>query len=298
MDKFINMLDTWYRKLFISIIITLFSPFKISLVALLTLITIDTITGCIYALSIKKFNSTGLKRGLKKLLLYAVCILIVRLAEIGIDQIFRTTYLTASIISYLILVESISALENLTLLGVPLPVKIKNIILGQIKSKELKQLLQMENNKKEYVQEILEMINIYFPTIGDYKIKHLLDILLKEWAQFISTIDVAFSKNAVESPDILYYKVSNFIQTTILRMNEKWEQEQISEECINAFNLWYEKRIAILSISIKDICYSKDTMDKKKTYIIEKIILGLYQTLTEIQKQELCKDSCSTNNLK
>jgi toxin secretion/phage lysis holin len=291
--KLLNSIqNTWYAKLMLSFIVALFAPFQIGLIVLLTLIILDTITGTIYAISIKKFNSTGLKRGLKKLFIYFCCILIVRLTEIGLESFIRTIYLTNLIISYLILIESTSALENLTLLGIVLPKKIKDLILSQISTNEFKGLLQEESLKKEYIQEILQMIDYHFPAINDYKIKNLLHIMFDEWAQFINLVDIEFSKTSSDNTELLYYRIFSLIKATSARINENWLKENIPKDCIVRFNLWYEKRIVLWLSDIKDICFSDMAMDKKKTAVMEKVILSLYKTLTEIQRLELCKDGC------
>jgi toxin secretion/phage lysis holin len=298
MNFFNSIFETWQFKLLISTILALFSPFKITLAALLMLIFVDNITGTIYALSINKFSSAGLRRGLKKLIIYSICILVVRLAEIGIKPFFETIYLTNSIIAYLILTEALSSLENLTLLGVALPTKLKSFILNQIQVKGLKDLIEEDNVKRDFIQEILEMLDLYFPIIKDYKIRKLLDIKFKEWAQFINVLDSEFLKSSSDNPEILYYRITNLVKATIIRINEKWTQEGIDKECIDSFNTWHKKRLSILLSDIKDICFSTEISNKKKTAIIEMVILFLYKTLTDIQKQELCKDNCFLVNSK
>lgn len=293
MNIFNSIFETWQLKLIISVFVALFSPFKLTLLVLFTLIIIDNLTGSVYAISIKKFSSTGLRRGLKKIFIYCICILVVRLAEIGIKPLLDTIYLTNSIIAYLILTEALSSLENLTLLGVALPTRLKAFILNQIQIKGLKDLLQEDSAKRDFIQEVLEMVDCYFPVIKDYKIKQLLDIKFKEWAQFINIIDNEFSKSSSDNSELLYYRISNLIHSTIIRINEKWVQEGISKECIDAFNTWHSKRITILLSDIKNICQSNESLNQKRIGIIEMVLLFLYKTLTDIQKQELCKDSCS-----
>ena len=296
MNIFNSILETWQLKLIISVFVALFSPFKVTLLVLFTLIIIDNLTGSVYAISIKKFSSTGLRRGLKKIFIYSICILVVRLAEIGIKPLLDTIYLTNSIIAYLILTEALSSLENLTLLGVALPTRLKAFILNQIQIKGLKDLLQEDSEKRDFMQEVLEMVDYYFPVIKDYKIKQLLDIKFKEWAQFINIIDNEFSKSSSDNSELLYYRISNLIHSTIVRINEKWIQEGISKECIDTFNTWHSKRITILLSDIKNICQNKEPLNQKRIAIIEMVLLFLYKTLTDIQKQELCKDSCSLHD--
>jgi hypothetical protein len=107
-------------KILIALFLSIISPFKTELIILSIMIVIDTITGSLYAMKMLKFSSTGLKRSLKKIIFYSLCLLVVRLVEIGISSFYSTTLLTNIIASTLLIIEATSSLENLVLLGVPL----------------------------------------------------------------------------------------------------------------------------------------------------------------------------------
>ena len=149
MQELYKLADAWYVKMIFAVATALFSPFKISLFILISMILIDTLSGSIYAIRINKFNSKGFRRGLNKILIYFICILVVRLLEIGISPIFNTTHLTEFITGYLILTECLSALENLNLLGAPIPSGIAKIIIGNIKNNTFKQIVLDGVNKKK-----------------------------------------------------------------------------------------------------------------------------------------------------
>lgn len=289
MDEVYKIIDAWYLKLATGVIATMLAPFKVSFFILCVMIFIDTISGSVYAAKIKKFSSRGMRKALKKVLVYYICILVVRLMEIGIASILETDILTIVMISFLIITETASVLENLTLLGAPLPGKLTNFIIEQIKSPAVKDLFSAGINKKEYIGEILEMTQFHLPNLQDDNIRKMLDIKFQEWAQFVNIIDYQFN-SSLDSKEILYYRVSNLIDVTFERINEKWKHEDIPDNCINAFSIWHAPTVKRWMKDIKAVCYSDDDQEKKKTQIIEKVIILLYQTLTDVRKFECFSD--------
>lgn len=284
--KYTSSLST---KLLISAIISVFSPFKVELIILCVMILIDTITGGAYALRTKKFCSNGLRRGFKKIVFYSLCIVVIRLLEIGIASLVSTNLLTNIVIGFLITTESISALENLTLLGVPLPSGLTTFIIGQIKSPPLKELVLSGLSKHEYIDEIKDMLDFNLPNIKDDSYKRLLEIKFNEWAQLVNYIDNEFLNIYTENKEILFFRISTLINATITRIQDKWRTENIPTEYIDSFNDWHTPNVTKWIAGVKQICTGDDEMEKKKTQIIEKLIVALYRTITDIKKAELFK---------
>jgi len=105
--------------------------FDAMLVTLITFITIDYITGVMNGILAKKLSSeTGFKGIFKKIFILLMVGIATKLdLAIGIEGI---RYI---VISFYIANEGISILENATLIGLPVPKKIKEV-LEQIKNKE------------------------------------------------------------------------------------------------------------------------------------------------------------------
>ncbi|WP_163195864.1 phage holin family protein [Clostridium thermarum] len=281
--------NTLSVKLVISTVVSIFSPFKAELIILGIMIIMDTITGSIYAIRTRKFCSAGLRRGFKKILFYSLCIIVIRLLEIGIISLITTNLLTNLIISFLIINEAISSLENLTLLGVPLPFGLTNFIIKQIKNETVKELVLSGMNKHEYIYEINDMLNFNLPNIKDSNYKSMLEIKFNEWAQLLDYFDAQFKNIYSENNEILYFRVSTLINATIARIRDKWRAEGIPDSHINFFNEWHDPRVVKLRSNINEICTSDFDMEKKKSLIIEKFITALYQTLIDIQKADFFK---------
>lgn len=85
----------------------------------------DFLTGCIYAWSNKIFSSKKLRSGLSKKFGEIIMIILgmVLTYALGLPH-----YIISGISLYIIFMEVISILENLSKMGVPLPKKIKDVL--------------------------------------------------------------------------------------------------------------------------------------------------------------------------
>lgn len=101
----------------------LFGKFDGLMYSLLTMVCIDYITGVICAVINKEISSeVGFKGILKK-----VCILIIVSVSniIDVNLLSNSRVLYSSVIGFYLVNESISILENVSLIGIPLPNKLK-----------------------------------------------------------------------------------------------------------------------------------------------------------------------------
>lgn len=102
----------------------------VALRVLVALIVVDYVTGVIIAILDKKLSSEIGFRGLfKKMMIFALVYLAVL-----VDQAINTDVIRTLTIMFYIANEGISVLENSTILGVPYPEPLKNILL-QLKNK-------------------------------------------------------------------------------------------------------------------------------------------------------------------
>lgn len=285
----------WQEKLIIGTILSIFSPFKVSLFILITLIIFDTITGTAYAVRIKRFSSKGFKKSLFKLMTYFGAITTVRLLEIGIqDYIGTTSAATNLITSYLILAEGISVLENLTLLGVPIPSGFIKVLLKNLKNKSFDSFFDGDNQVSKYLSEIDDMINYQIPGIKSTNMQKLLEIEFEECKNLILITDMQLSNTSIDSNDLIYYKLQSIINSSRDTIKKKVKELNIPAECIENFNEWLNNHMNQWSISLKETCYSNNPLEKKKKDIIEATMVLLYHTLGDVQKGETC--SLNENN--
>ena len=111
----------------------IFTSMQTSYIILLVLIILDTLTGISTAIKYKRFSSTGLRKATKKIITYTLCIITVRLLETILNPLVTTTMLSQIIIAFLAITESVSILENLTLLGAPIPSNILPLLIKILK---------------------------------------------------------------------------------------------------------------------------------------------------------------------
>ena len=126
---------TWFKGAVAvgsTILTYIFGGWDISLIVLAGFLVIDFITGWLYAIKNKTLSSNiGFKGLAKKLVIILILILAVLLDRLINDSvwIFRT------LVSYFYIAnEGLSILENSAKLGVPIPEKIKDVLL-QLKGK-------------------------------------------------------------------------------------------------------------------------------------------------------------------
>lgn len=283
------------NKVLMGICLSIISPFKTELIILALMIMLDTITGTLYAIKMRKFSSTGLKRGLKKILFYSLFLLVIRLVEIGISSLYSTTILTNVIASTLIIIEATSSLENLVLLGVPLPKGITDFILKQISSTPITNLVLSSSQRPDYIEEINDMLSVLLPTIEDKNFKRLLEIKFEEWTSLVNHMDVDFNSIYSDNKEILFFRISTLVSATRLRIRDRWQKEGVPSECMKAFDDWHEIRVTKWLATLKIVYYNDNDMDKKKKEIMEKLIVFLYKTITDIKKAEIHKSKgCKT----
>ncbi|MBK1810250.1 phage holin family protein [Clostridium sp. YIM B02505] len=284
MQELYKLENAWYIKIIFAAITTLFAPFKIALLVLCTMIIIDTLTGCIYAAKTKRLNSRGLRRGLNKIVVYSICILIVRLLEIGVQSIFSTTLLTEFITGYLILTESLSALENLNCLGAPLPLRIKKIILANIKNDTLRQIVIDDENKKDYNDEISDIKQYCLPNINDEKIKTVMLMMINEWTKFINILDKELDEAEGYSNDLILCKVLSLLEATKKTIRDIWIDQGIPKNYMERFMIYHRPRLDKYLTELEVICESSDSIEMKKKQITEKLIILMYLTVADGQK--------------
>ena len=155
----------------------LFTSIQISYTILLILIIIDTITGICTAIKYKRFSSTGLRKAAKKIITYTLCILTVQLLETILRPLFTATMLSQLIIAYLAITESFSIMENLTLLGAPIPSNILPILITTLKIPAISSpIVDTTKVNIDNFSNIDDMIDYQIPAFEDKYIRYFLEI--------------------------------------------------------------------------------------------------------------------------
>ncbi len=267
----------------IGIITEAYGIIELSYIILVFFIMIDTITGIFTAIKYKRFSSRGISQLARKIVTYSLSVLTVRLLEVGIAPIYQTTILSHIFFGYLMLIEVISILENLTLLGVPIPDNLISLLIKHIRIPGINKLInKSEHNIGHYLEEIDEILTYQLPTISNVKLQHLIQICLSNWQRM--TLQFNYALKEKDSNDLIYYKVSSIIELGLMDIEKKWQEEKTSQELIKSFQSNHLNKISKYHENTKKICYLNIDLQEKKRQLINEVIILLYQMVIDARK--------------
>lgn len=259
----------------------------VSCMILTLLIIIDTTAGILNARKYHRFSSRGLKLLVKKVMSYGVAILTVRLLEINIFSSLNTSVLSNTLASFLAITESVSILENLALLGAPLPPNILSFLLENLKIAQIGNTFTGAAKKnKSYMSEIEDIIAYHIPTFEKTCLRGLLEVKFEVWKNVAIQLDIALNDVTEMDNEHLYFQVLSLIELALRDMNVRWEEEQIPKDCIQRFTKGHQPKVDNWLKKVNTICHSKDGVQEKKNQLIESIIVLLYQTIVDAHKSK------------
>jgi len=261
----------------------IFMGMETSYIILLVLIILDTFTGVATSIKYKRFSSTGLRKCIRKIITYAVSVITVRLLELILIPIVITTMLSKIIIIFLAITESVSILENLTLLGVPLPTNFLPLLIKTLKIPVLKNMLEESRDKDKEFSDIQYIINSQVINLDDIYMKKFLKIRYNACRSIIDQIMLIDETNDnTNNSDILYCKVITFVELAFKKSDKLYAEDNIPTNYIEGFAKNNNNTLFKLLANLKIICYSNKTIKEKKDQIIDVIII--YQTIIDSQK--------------
>lgn len=283
MDKNYFLLKIYGVSGILGFLTETFASMHTSYIILLVLIILDTFTGISTAVKYKRFCSKGLCKFTKKVMTYSLSMITVRLMETILAPLITTTILSQIIVAFLAITESVSILENLTLLGVPLPPNILVILIKTLKIPGLNTILENSEKKEKEYSDIDDIIDYQIPTFEDKYIRSFLEIKYNSWKSIINQIRL-IDETDNDNPDILFYKILSLVQLGLSDMNKKWAEEKIPTKYIKNLSDKNQSKIDKCIEKLKVTCYSDKTSKEKKDQIIDCIVVILYQTIIDARK--------------
>ena len=286
MDKNYTLLKIYGFSGVLGFLSKIFTSMQTSYIILLVLIILDTFTGIYTAIKYKRFSSVGLRKSTKKIITYTLSIITVKLLETILDPIVTTIMLSQIVIAFLAITEGISILENLTLLGVPIPSNILPLLIKTLKIPGLNSLLEHSNQKKKdfsAIDDIDDIINYQIPTFEDKYMRIFLKIKYDAWKSVINQITL-IDETTNDNPDILFCKILSLVELGLNDMNKRWAEEKIPTKYIENFSQEHQPKSDKCLEKLKITCYSEKTTREKKDQIIDCIIITLYQTIIDARK--------------
>ena len=283
MDKNDTLIKIYGLSGMLGFLSDIFTGMSTSYIILLVLIILDTFTGISTAIKYKRFCSRGLYKFTKKVMSYSLSMITVRLLETILAPLITTTMLSQIIIAFFAVTESVSILENLSLLGVPLPTNILVVLIKTLKIPGLNTMLDHSEKKEKESSDIDDIINYQIPTFEDKYMRTFLEIKYNSWKSIINQIRL-IDETDDDNPDILFYKILSLIALGRDDMNKKWAEEKIPTKYIKNFVEKNQSKVNKCLDKLKVTCNSDKTTKEKKDQIIDCIIIILYQTIIDARK--------------
>ncbi len=265
----------------VSIVVRFLGGLELSYVILLVLLTIDTTTGMATAVKYNRFSSRGLSKFIKKVITYTVCIITVRLLEIGVLTLVETTMLSQIMLAVLEVTETVSILENLALLGVPIPSNFVAFLLQHLKIPGLDKVISQNQNRSRELSEIEDIIKYQIPSFDNENIRSMLEINFKIWKKTAQQIDHILREKDNDNYELIYYKMMAQIELAVKERDDEWKREGIARLYIDKFHMCNDNKMDRLVQTMKCICFNEESIECKKEKLIEAIIAMLYQTILD-----------------
>lgn len=282
MSRVQDILSIWYIKAIFGFFLSLFAPIQTSVIITFIMILLDTITGIATAIKRKRFNSKHLKKGFKKVVIYSACLLTIRLVEVGVLGNMASKVISQIMAGFLIVTEATSILENLKVLGLPLPITFLNLLFKQ----PLEEIVLRNQKERRELGDIEDILYFLVPTIKADNMRKLMQIKVESSLGIAKDIIAYLDGLEKSDNELIYYKVSSIIEKGFKEMHENWVEEGIPQECIKNFSKWRDSRIQNWMKDVKEICYRIIPADKKKDELLKKLTILLYNTISDVQKGE------------
>ncbi|WP_425446705.1 phage holin family protein [Dethiothermospora halolimnae] len=279
MNRLSYLLELSFISGIVAFLESFYNHIDISYIVLLTLIIVDTLTGLAVALRYGRFSSKGLCKLLKKIITYSTAIFTVKLLEIGVITIVQTTLFSRLIVAFLEVTETVSILENLTMLGVPLPSNFITFLINNLKIPGLSKVIKVGRKNEKDISEISDIIKYQLPLFDDKDVKDLLKIRFNLWKDIALQINKVFKYNGTSGNEHLYYKIMSIIKTEAKEMEVDLKKKSIPKEYINTFHNKYEPLVSKWLSRVEKICFSNKSDEEKRKDIIDNIVITCYQTI-------------------
>lgn len=284
MNRTMYIIEVFCLSGVVGVMFRLLGNIELPYIILLMLVVLDTVTGVAVALKHRRFSSEGLGKLIKKVITYTVSIITIRLLEIGILPFVETTWLSQMLVAFLEIKEAISTLENLTLLGVPIPANFTSLLLNHLKIPAVSKALRLEINNEKDLSEIDEIIQYQLPLFENNHIRRMLEINFKAWKKIIMQINHMFDNQTQVSNELMHYKILALIELELTEAEKQWSDEKIPKEYINKFHRCHQAKLGKLFRAIERACFSQQSTRDKKEQVVDSIITSLYQTVLDGRK--------------
>lgn len=286
MRSYEQLFAFWDIKIIFSFLLLVISPVKTSIIIIIIMVILDTLTGTACAIALKRFNSKNFKKCIKKIIIYFLCIFTVRLIEIGTNNLMESFLLIQIISAFLIITEGISIIENLTVLGLPLPFNFLNVFYKQVRIDVIEHLIAKRNRSNDELSDIYSILSYQIPSIKNYNLRKELQISTNVWIRISNSIIAYFDNIKTDDNQLIHYKVLSIVNTGIKDIIEDINANVKNNGADKSYHNFESARVEFLLKDIHNICFLIISNESKKSEIIKRITVYLYQLVLDVQKQE------------
>lgn len=257
-------------------------PHSIALQGLCVLFGLDFICGLWVAKRTHTLSSSGMRRGISKLLIYFVFISAVALAE---RTMLETNGITLVAIGLLAMTEVLSITENLVMLGLPIPFAAKVLRLVNNKAGNYGMKIGADADSFATLKDMVDLLEDVIPTYRNALLRVLLTVYLSHWYEFSRDLD---SASLAGTPDLVTERVRNQLSRVMIDIRAALTRESVPPGVQDIFlNQWIKSLYACLlaKIDAKIADESASTADKIDS-IRESVALMLYRVIKETARYD------------
>lgn len=252
-------------------------PHSIALQGLCVLFGLDFFCGIWVAKRTHTLSSSGMRRGISKLLIYFVFIAAIALAE---RTMLETNGITLVAIGLLAMTEVLSITENLVMLGLPIPYAAKVLRLVNNKAGNYGMKIGADADSFATLKDMVDLLEDVIPTYRNALLRILLTVYLSHWYEFSRDLDAAALAG---TPDLVRERMRNQLSRVMIDIRAALTREAVPPGIQDIFlNQWIKGLYARLLAQVDgkiadDTASSADKIDS----IREAVALMLYRAIKE-----------------
>lgn len=212
----------FWQKLGFALLFGVLAPHSLAIHGLALVFLLDFICGVWAAKKTRTLSSTGMRRGVAKLLIYFIFIDAVALAE---HSILQTTICTNTAIGILCATEVLSIIENLVVLGLPIPYASK--ILAMVSNKAANYGIKLDidsNSSMASSRDIITIIEVTIPAIVDRPTQRCMRVFCSNWYQWMRSLDGPMFSG---SHDLVWERLRHSMDRTLIEIRSFMTKESV-----------------------------------------------------------------------
>ncbi len=271
----------FWSKAIVGIIGVSLVPNQGVLCAAALVFSIDFLLGISLALKMGRFSSAGLRRGFVKLALYALLICAVSVPE---NEFFGTSYATRAVTGLIVLTELISILENMTLLGLPVPFsrQLMKMVADKARLYGLSPSTATIDGSPVLI-DLMDLLNERIPTLLHSELRVPMKIYVRVWINFAASLKVDYMAG---SPDIMFERVNQQIDLAVTRAVTTFREQGVPEKHVRVFlDTWNADLLARLKAQLAQVCGASKLTGEARLYALRDFVaLMLYRLMAAVRR--------------